>query len=328
MLKTVFYAAVLSLSVAGQASANPELLIENFIGRISIKTTSGSQISLKDEANMKGVQIYEDANNFKIDGGIAKPNGRDCKGFHGSFSINLFNSEKHGRIGGYKNLRDYPKITINAPEDTTLVIRNSIPFLIADDLSGADINLNSCGKVTLGDLSHDLSANISGSADLYLGDVGGNADIKVRGSGDIDMGDANELRLKVSGSGNLDADNLKTADISVRGSGDIDLEDINGPLAIDISGSSDVEIGDVLGDLVHNGRGSGDLNIDSVKGGINVDISGSGDTSIDDGETPSLKVSVSGSSDFYFGGVAQTADLYASGSSDIYVKKSHRRGSK
>ena len=321
MFKVVSCAAILSLCVASPVSASPELLIEDFVGRVLIKTTSDSQISIVTEQNIDDVQIYESGKSLKIDGGIPKPNGRNCKGLHGSISISLFKSEKHGRIGGYKNLRDYPKITINAPKDTTLIVRNSIPFLIADDLGAANLNLSSCGKVQLGDLSNNLEAHIRGSADLYLGDIGGNADIEVHGSGGIDMGDAKDLRLEVSGSGDVDARNITSADISVRGSGDVELGNISGPLGVESRGSSDIDIGRVSGDFIYDGRGSGDLDIDSVIGRISVDVSGSGDVSIDGGKAQSLKVSASGASDFDFGGIAETADLYASGASDIYVKK-------
>ena len=321
MIKTLLYTTLLSLSVAAPAFAGPELFIEDFVGTINVKTTSASKISISRDENMKGVNLSEDGDSLKIDGGIQNPNGNDCKGYHGSFSISLFKSESHSRVGGYKNLDDFPKIDINVPKDTTLVIRNSIPFLNAGELEAADLNLSSCGKVNLGDLSGQLTANVRGSADLYAGDVGGNADIEVRGSGDVEMGDANDLRLKVTGSGDVDTGDVLFAEISVRGSGDVEIGDVNGPLGVESSGSSDVDVGDVLGDFIYDGRGSGDISVNSVTGRISVDIGGSGDASIDRGKASSLKVSASGASEFDFGGTAETADLYASGASDIYVNK-------
>ena len=148
-----------------------------------------------------------------------------------------------------------------------------------------------------------------------------NADIEVRGSGDVEMGDANDLRLKVTGSGDVDTGDVRSAEISVRGSGDVEIGDVNGPLGVESSGSSDVDIGNVLGDFLYDGRGSGDISVNSVTGRISVDIGGSGDASIDRGKASSLKVSASGASEFDFGGTAETADLYASGASDIYVNK-------
>jgi len=320
-MKSVFYAALLSTFIALPAHAGPELFVEDFIGTINIETVSASKISVTQDKNMKGVNLYQDGNSLKIDGGIKRPDGNDCKGYYGSYSISWFKKESNGEVGGYENLEDYPNLTVNVPKDATLIIRNSIPFIKAGDLDSADVKLVSCGKVNLGDLSGELLADIRGSGDLTTGDVDGNADIQIRGSGDVEIGDAEDLRLKVTGSGDVQAEDVRSADIEVRGSGDVEIENVNGPLGVDSSGSSDVDIGKVTGDFVYDGRGSGDLSIDSVSGRISVDIGGSGDASIDGGKVSSLKVSASGASEFDFGGVAETADLYAAGASDIYVSK-------
>ena len=92
-------------------------------------------------------------------------------------------------------------------------------------------------------------------------------------------------------------------------------------MGVESCGSSDLGIGDVVGDFIYDGGGSGDLKVNSVSGRISVDINGAGDMSIYDGKATSLKVSASGASEFDFGGVAKTADLYASGASHIYVNK-------
>jgi len=320
-MKHLFFGPLLSVFIAAPALAGPELFIEDFIGTVNVETSSMSKISVVREDNMKGVNLYKDGDSLKVDGGIKKPNGNDCKGYYGSYSISWFKRESQGDWGGYENLEDYPILTIKAPKDTTLIIRNSIPFLTAGDMNTADVNLSFCGKVNLGDLSGDLQSKIRGSGDLIVGDVGGNADVEIRGSGDVEMGNVKDLRLKVTGSGDAEAGKVRSADIRVGGSGDVKIEDVSGPVSVESSGSSDVEIGAVTGDFIYEGRGSGDLSADSVSGRISVDVSGSGDVNIDAGETPVLNVSTSGASEFSFDGVAKNADLYASGASDIYVNK-------
>ena len=321
MIKPIFCAALLSSFIALPAYAGPELFIEDFVGTINVETVSASKISISQDKNMKGVNLYQEGDSLKIDGGIEKPDGNDCKGYYGSYSISWFKKENRGDLGGYKDLDDYPNLTVTAPKDTTLIIRNSIPFLTAGSLGSADLKLVSCGKVTLGDLSDGLIADIRGSGDLNVGDISGHADIHIRGSGDVDIGNGGDLRLKVTGSGDVRAGNVRSADIAVRGSGDVEIEDVNGPLGVESSGSSDVDIGDVSGDFVYDGRGSGDLSVSSVTGRVSVDIGRSGDADISGGMVSSLKVSASGASEFDFGGVAETADLYAAGASDIYIRK-------
>ena len=317
----LIYAAILSAVMTAPAFAGPELFIEDFVGTILVETTTDPNIRVSHEDNMRGVNLFTDGGSLKIDGGINKPDGNDCKGYYGSFSISLFKKHNQGKVGGYKNLDDFPKLSLSAPKDTKLIIRNSIPFLTAGDLGAADLKLSSCGKVDLGDLSDELKASIRGSADLQMGHVGGNAALEIRGSGDVIMGDAKELYLKVSGSGDVEAGNVRAAEIKVTGSGDVELGNVNGPLGVESLGSSDLRIGDVVGDFIYDGGGSVDLRASSVSGRIFVDVNGSGDVSIHDGKAISLKVSTSGASEFDFGGVAETADLYARGASDIYVNK-------
>jgi len=90
MIKALFHASIMCLCFTGPVFANSELLIENFVGRISIKTTSSSVITVKGDGNMTNVKLIEDDKYLKIDGGIPKPNSKDCKTFHGSLSIDLF----------------------------------------------------------------------------------------------------------------------------------------------------------------------------------------------------------------------------------------------
>jgi hypothetical protein len=295
-------------------------LIEDFVGRITVVETSSSKIKVTREDNMKGVNLYEDGGNLKIDGGINDPDGDKCKGYYGQFNITWFKKNNSGEFGGYEDLEDYPQLTIEAPKDTALVIRNSVPFMTAGDLGSVDANLGHCGKVNLGDIAGDVRANIRGSGDLSAGNIG-NAVINVRGSGDVEFEDAGHVEIFISGSGDAEFNNVRSAEVSVSGSGDVSFEDIDGPLSVESHGSGDFEAGDVNGDFVYDSHGSGDLEIDSITGRASVDIAGSGDADIDDGDVSELRVSTTGSSDFRFDGTAESADLYASGASDIYVNE-------
>ncbi|MDB2439799.1 DUF2807 domain-containing protein [Hellea sp.] len=322
MLKQFTLAALTTTMLAGTALANgPELSITDFVGTITIENSASQNITITSDKNMSDVKVSERGQGLAIDGGITEPDSNKCKGYYGRFSLDLFKKEKSGKFGGYEDLEDYPQITISAPKDTVLIIENSIPFLNAQDLGGTDLDLRSCGKVYLGNVAGDLNANIRGSADLLAEDVG-DVTATIRGSGDLDVQNAGFVKLSVAGSGDADFENVSGADVSVSGSGDIEFEDIGSSFAAKSSGSGDIEAGDVDGDFVYNASGSSDLDIGDVKGNrISVDVSGSGDVDIDGGDVQSLRISASGASDVSYGGSAETADLVASGASDIHVKK-------
>lgn len=322
MLKKLTLAALATTMMTGTALANnPELFIEDFVGTIKIENGSSDNISILSDKNMSGVNLAEQSNSLKIDGGIERPDGNKCKGYYGSFSFGLFKKEKSGGFGGYEDLEDYPQITVRVPKDTTLVIENSIAFVTGEDLGETDLDLRYCGKVNLGNVTGALGADIRGSADLTAGNVG-NVDVDIKGSGDLDVQNAGFVVLSVAGSGDADFENVKSADVRVSGSGDISFGDIDGSLAAESRGSGDIDADDIAGDLIYDGAGSGDLDVGDVMGErIAVDISGSSDVRINGGDVQTLTVTAKGSSEVDYDGTAENADLIATGSSDIYVNK-------
>ena len=322
MLKKITLAALATTMLTGTALANgPELLIEDFVGTIKIENSTSNDISITRDKNMSGVNLVEQDNNLKIDGGIDRPDGDKCKGYYGSYSLGFFKKETSGEFGGYEDLEDYPQITISAPKDTVLIIENSIPFMTAEDLGTTDLDLRSCGKVNLGNVSGDLNADIRGSADLTAKDVG-DVYVDIRGSGDLDVENAKFVSLSVAGSGDAKFDNVLGADVSVSGSGDIEFGNIAGSFAAESRGSGDIDAGNVAGDFIYDAGGSGDLDIGDVVGKrISIDVSGSGDVNIDGGRVETLTITASGASEVDYGGTAETADLIATGASDIWVDK-------
>lgn len=322
MLKTLTLAALATTMLTGTAFANgPELFIQDFVGTVKIENSASDNISITRDKNMKGVNLVEQGDNLKIDGGISDPDGNKCKSYYGSYSLGFFKKEKSGEFGGYEDLEDYPQITVRAPKDAILVIENSIAFVTAEDLGGTDLDLRYCGKVKLGDVVGDLRANIRGSADLTARNVG-NVDVDIKGSGDLDVQNAKLVNLSVAGSGDAEFENVNSADVRVSGSGDISFGNIDGSLAAESRGSGDIDAGDVAGDVIYDAGGSGDLDIGDVTGDrISIDVSGSGDVDIDGGDVQILSITASGASDVDYDGTAENADLVATGSSNIYVNK-------
>ncbi len=319
-------AAILSLTaIAAQADNSPELIIENFVGTINWSNDAGD-IRLTKSENIEDTLIGE-GNEFLIDGGIDVLKGAKCKGYYGSYDISLFgrDNRSQGKFGGYEDLEDYPILNLTLPTDTKVVIRNSIVFTDgAPDIGSADLQLNHCGKI-------------------YLGDVAGNIVVEGRGSSDLTMGDAQELRSEMTGSGDIEAKNIgllnaegrgsgdieiakaENVDIQISGSGDFEIDEISGSAIIQSSGSGDVDIGDVDGSFDYQGSGSGDLSVDDLRGTepnrVSLQSSGSGDVSIGSGRISELYARASGSVSMDIDADVINATLKASGSSDIFVER-------
>ena len=307
-----------AFSAPALADEAPTLTIENFIG--TINWSQGDVLSVKILKNKDGVMTAEDGNDLLIDGGIDNPAEKNCRGYSGKFEISLGKSWS-GRIGGYKNLKDFPKLEITVPSNAHVKIDNAIPFISGTpDIARLDAKTSGCGAIMLGNAAEYIHLASRGSGDLEAGDTP-EAIIKLIGSGDVTLGDVGAFDFALRGSGDVNAATLGSGEMSLRGSGDIDTGDVSGDILISSSGSGDISLGNVAGDLAYKGSGSGDFDADSANGRLSIENRGSGNSEIDDGNVSELIISASGSSNVDFDGTAGNANLRASGSSDIYVAR-------
>lgn len=317
---TILLAFTASAAIS-PAFANETLLIENFIGTIKVETREGAPLRVTQSQNDKALRVYEQDGSLRLDGGIAKPNGEDCEGHYGRYNVSWFNKkEKSGQFGGYANLDTFPIMTISAPDDVDVIIKNSIPFMTIGNMGALDVNLNYCGNLDIGDLSGNARVSIKGESDVTFGDIQ-NLDLSIKGSGDVTAGNADVVTIDLKGSGDIDLKDITAADIKSVGSGDIEIEKIRGPLVYISHGSGDFEADDILEGVVFEGHGSGDFSADSVSGDVSIQSRGSSSVDIDDGRVGTLLVSTSGSGDVEIDAIAENAELFASGSCSIYVRR-------
>lgn len=140
-----------------------------------------------------------------------------------------------------------------------------------------------------------------GAGGAVFGSIGAGAgvDLANSGCGDWTVADQNgPLRLSMSGSGDVRAGTVTAADVR-------------------ISGSSDVYVRAARGGLTAAVSGSGDINAATVNGPLRVRVGGSGDVKVHDGAVTDMNVSVAGSGDVRFGGVAQSLLANVAGSGDV-----------
>ena len=276
------------------ADDSQTLLIKDFIGTVTI--TTGESFSLSGETD--GINTVRE-NGLIIDGNETIDDSY-CKSVNGNIELSIGKKSWFKRIGGYKNLNEYPQLDITVPENTELKIRDSVIFGTGETFGSVDAHVKSCGDIKIGDVNGPLNLRVSGSSDFEAGHIG-TASVKISGSGDVSLGDMKSAVLNVSGSGNLDGGNvIGAAKLTSTGSGNIDLGEING-------------------DLVYEGRGSSNLSLERLDGRASVTMSGSGNVDIDDGEIPDLMISSRGSSAFDFGGTAGDAAVIVSGSGDVDI---------
>ena len=95
MLKKLYLAALVTTMLTGTAFAKgSELFIQDFVETVKVENSVSDNISITRDKNMKGVNIVEQGDSLKIDGGIERPEGNKCKGYYGSFDIGFFKKNK------------------------------------------------------------------------------------------------------------------------------------------------------------------------------------------------------------------------------------------
>ena len=164
------------------------------------------------------------------------------------------------------------------------------------------------GEVAVGDLPvvtvHvPLNAKVE-AGDAVFGEVGPTAslDFANRGCGDWRIADVHgPLHMALAGSGD------------VRGGAAGDSE-------ISVAGSADVNMGAVAA-LSARVSGSGDIHTASVNGPVRARIAGSGDITLGGGQSPDVGISIAGSGDFRFRGVAGAANVSIAGSGDVDIMR-------
>ena len=148
-----------------------------------------------------------------------------------------------------------------------------------------NVHLDAGGAV-FGAVGRSASLNLgnSGCGDWTIANVEGEARVSQAGSGDTRMGSSGSLKVRVAGSGDV--------------------------AAADVRGSLDVSI-----------AGSGSANVKSISGPLDVSIAGSGDVAIGGGRATTMKVSVAGSGDVDFRGTADSLRARIAGSGDIHANE-------
>lgn len=138
------------------------------------------------------------------------------------------------------------------------------------------------GKLEVGDLDGDLTADIRAAADIRTG-------------------------------------RLTSARIDVAGAAGIHTGDIAGKLDLNIAGAGDVDIGTVRQGADIRIAGFGNVDVAGVKGPVSVRVGGVGDVDLNNGEVDMLDISVSGLGSVSFEGEARDRRINTSGLASVKV---------
>jgi len=281
-----FLAVSAAATAAAGAAHAQEIVIDDVFGTIEWTEADSVSVSVDNPAGrVETPEVSRNGDRVSVQGESRLFRSYSCRARrNGDLEVRL------SRRGPYHSVDELPVIRVAAPASASLTITDSMIHGAVGDLASADVVMDGCGRLTLGDVS---------GGEIGAGAVGGEAELQINGSGDLTVGAvAGAGRLSINGSGDLDVAALNSgAEMSVNGSGGILVGALTGPLDIGVHGSGDIEIEsgradpfEVLiagsGDVRFDGEaidpsvriaGSGDVWVRSYSGNVNTRIMGSGE---------------------------------------------------
>jgi hypothetical protein len=180
---------------------------------------------------------------------------------------------------------------------------------VHDCRKGKAVSIRGLGEIAFDDLPQlvihtPMDVRVFAS-DAVFGSVGRSDNLQLASAGCGDWTVANvrgHMELSQAGSGDTHAGSAGSAELRIAGSGDITTQGIHGGLTA-VS------------------AGSGKIQAASVDGDFSARVAGSGDVRADAGEVRLMKVSIAGSGDVAFGGVAQNLEASVVGSGDVSANR-------
>lgn len=165
------------------------------------------------------------------------------------------------------------------------------------------VNVSASGAVfgSVGRGAAAVDLGLAGCGNWNVANTEGPVSVSIGGSGDVRAGTSTALDISIAGSGSVTAGATRAVDVAIGGSGDVAVARIDGPLQVAIAGSGDVLIrGGRSPDVSISIAGSGDVKFDGVAGDVDVSIAGGGDVNIARA-TGSVSRSIVGSGDIRIG---------------------------
>ncbi len=254
-IQTALLAAAATTFAAGAAGA-ATLEVRDAVARITVIPEARGDIKveiIRPNASLP-LEVRTLGDRTIIDGDL----DRRIRGCHGSGGDSWVQVRGVGEVAW----ADMPQVVIHTPRDVKVETGGAV--------------FGSVGR------SASLSLGNSGCGDWTIANVEGVARISQAGSGDTRMGSTGSLKIRVAGSGDV--------------------------AAADVKGGLDVSI-----------AGSGSAGVRSFAGPLEISVAGSGHVTIGGGQASEMKVSIAGSGDIDFGGTADTLRARIAGSGDVHV---------
>ena len=298
-----------SVPAFAQQAPGPEVEIEHTVARVAVVVEDRTDIAVEIEQGSSGlpvVRVTRDGANVRIDGGLSsrsflnrRSSIRNCRSGAEGGQPGA-NASVEVRNVGRVNLSDAPLIVIRTPRNVNVEASGAVFGSVGRGAASVELHTSGCGNWNVANTEGPVSLGIGGSGDIRAG-TSSSMDVEIGGSGSVTLGATGDLDISIGGSGSIVAATARGLEVAIGGSGDVAVARIDGPLDVSIAGSGDVLVrGGTSPDVSVSMLGSGDVTFNGVAGDVDVSIMGGGDVTISRA-TGSVSRSIAGGGDVRIG---------------------------
>lgn len=277
-MRAVTTLAVLAaaVSVAGVASAAPNLKIKDAVARVVVIPENRSDVKvefLTTNASLP-LTVRQEGEDVIVDGDLRMSRINGCNSRNGKIWVKV-------RGVGEVSYDNFPQIAVRTP----LNVKVQAGGAVFGDIGRSDsVKLGNagCGDWTVANTKGKLEVSQAGSGDTKTG-AAGSAEISIAGSGDVStQAIAGDLEVNIAGSGDVSAASIAgELEGNIAGSGNISVAGGRSrSVQVSVMGSGDVTFGGEADSVDVSVAGSGDVRIAKVNGPVKKHVAGSGDVII------------------------------------------------
>jgi hypothetical protein len=254
------------------APATPAVEIKDAVAQVTVipENRADLRVEVISQNGRLPLKIKQLRHRLVIDGGLNGGKIRGCRGVGDNAVV---------RVAGIGDvaLKDMPHIIIHAPRDVDASAGGAV-YGAVGRARNVTLGNAGCGDWTVANVEQHLKINLAGSGDARAG-AAGQATLRVAGSGDIAAAEVRgRLDVDVAGTGNVRVKSMSgPLDVHVAGAGDVTVERGQASaMTVSLAGSGNVVFGGVADTLTARIAGSGDVRARQVKGQVRKTVMGSG----------------------------------------------------
>lgn len=193
-----------------------------------------------------------------------------------------------GRSDGINQCNDGPGNARQPGDGASAQVRgvgrvnlSDAPLIVIRTPRNVDVSASGAIYGSIGRGAASIELEHGGCGAWNVANTDGSLSIGIGGSGDVRVGTSGSLEISIGGSGSITAGATRDLEVNIGGSGDVIVARIDGPLEVNIGGSGDVDVrAGTSPNVSISVAGSGDVDFGGVAGDVDVSLVGGGDVNI------------------------------------------------